>query len=162
MNYDKINQRIQALESGLVELKAGLAKLKTKLSKANSFKFDYIKMKTSFIGTYYIANDISGSGSSNLENFRYRQFESNADDDFQLQKELMCIGALAEQIDPNYKTKIDFTHRHSNKFMIFYDYPSETYTISSNSDWRALGVVYMPKDTAEKVCKILNNKLVKI
>jgi len=155
MNHDKINQRIQALESELAGLKA-------ELSKVDKFKFRYTDTETSFIGTNWVAHKTSGADPSNLENFRYRQLESNADADFQLQKELMCIGALAEQIDPNYKTKIDFTHRHSNKFMIFYDYPSETYTISSNSDWRALGVVYMPKHVAEKVCEILNNKQVEI
>lgn len=155
MNHEAINQRIQALESELAGLKA-------ELSKANTFKFDYINMKTSFIGTYCVYNDTSGSDPLKLENFRYRQLELNADADLQLQKELMCIGALAEQIDPDYKSKIDWNRTYSGKYFISYDVKNNTYVSFMRDIHRELGVVYMPKNTAEKVCEILNSKQVKI
>ena len=151
MNFETINQRIQALESELVELKA-------ELSKANNFKFDYTNMKTSFIGTYCVSNNISGSDPFNLENFRYRQTETNANADSQLQKELMCIGALAEQIDPYYKYKVRLDG--DGKYAIIHK--DSYYQVSSHSTVRYLGVVYMPKDVAKKVCEILNNKGVEL
>lgn len=154
MNHDKINQKIQALESELAELKA-------ELSKVNRFKFDYTNRKTSFIGTYCVTNNTSGSDPLNLETFRYRQTQANAAADFQLQKELMCIGALAEQIDPDYKTKLNFINR-CPRYMVYYDCINESYTITYDTNCRALGVVYMPKAVAEKVCEILNNKQVEI
>ena len=98
MNKEAINQRIQALKSELAALKAELAK-------PEKFKFRYTDTKTSFIGSYCVSHNTSGLDPYNSEHFRYRQTKENAQADFQLQKELMCIGALAEQIDPNYKNK---------------------------------------------------------
>lgn len=158
MNYDKINQRIQTLESELAGLESGLAELKAELSKANNFKFDYINMKTSFIGTYCVSNNASGSDPLDLETFRYRHLKSNADADLQLQKELMCIGALAEQIDPDYRSEVRFDG--DEKYAVIKK--DSTYQISSHHSIRYPGVVYMPIDVAEKVCEILNNKQVKI
>lgn len=154
MNHDKINQRIQALESELAGLKA-------ELSKANSFKFDYTNKKTSFIGTYFVTNNTSGSDPLNLETFRYRHLKSNADADLQLQKELMCIGALAEQIDPDYKTKVNWGID-KQFYSIHQDMETKEYQVHNAYPKRRLGVVYMPKDVAEKICKILNNKEVEL
>jgi len=154
MNKEAINQRIQALESELDKLKA-------ELSKANSFKFDYTNMKTSFIGTYCVSNNTSGSKPLLLENFRYRQLKSNADADFQLQKELMCIGALAEQIDPDYRSEVSWTFDREF-YSIQQDMKTKEYQVYCSYPKRRLGVVYMPKDTAEKVCEILNNKEIEL
>lgn len=154
MNHDKINQKIQALESELAELKA-------ELSKVDKFKFRYTDMKTSFIGAHWTANYTSGSDPLNLENFRYRQTETNAAADFQLQKELMCIGALAEQIDPDYKTKVNWGID-KQFYSIHQDMKTKEYQVHYSYPKRRLGVVYMPKDVAEKVCEILNNKQVEI
>lgn len=154
MNHYKINQRIQALESELAGLKA-------ELSKVNNFKFDYTNTKTPFIGTYCVSNNTSGSDPFSLENFRYRHLKSNADADFQLQKELMCIGALAEQINPDYRSEVSWTFDREF-YSIQQDMKTKEYQVYCSYPKRRLGVVYMPKDTAEKVCEILNNKQVKI
>lgn len=151
MNKEAINQRIQALESEL-------AKLKVELSKVDKFKFRYTDTETSFIGAHWTANYTSGSDPLNLENFRYRQTEANANADFQLQKELMCIGALAEQIDSDYKTKVKFDG--DTKYAVIYK--DDYYQVSAHNTIKYLGVVYMPKDVAEKVCEILNNKEVEL
>ena len=154
MNHDAINQRIQTLESELAGLKA-------ELNKPDKFEFKYTNGITFGISSCDILTKTTGLNCDFKNNFRHRQTKENAQADFQLQKELMCIGALAEQIDPDYKSKIDFTND-SRSYMIFYDYASKTYVIGSNREWKSLGVVYMPKDVAEKVCQILNNKQVEL
>lgn len=154
MNKEAINQRIQALESELTVLKAELAK-------PEKFKFRYTDTKTSFIGANWVAHKTSGSDPYKSEHFRYRQTETNAAADFQLQKELMCIGALAEQIDPNYKNKIKWLVD-NNFYSIQQDMQTGEYQVYPSYPKRRLGVVYMPKDVALKVCEILNNKQVEL
>ena len=151
MNQEAINKRIQALESELAGLKAEFNKLE-------KFEFDYSNSKSFRIYAEQIDknSDVSKTGK---ENFRYRQTESNAKADLQLQKELMCIGALAEQIDPDYKAKVQWGGAHNG-----YIYWSESSNKLSTgvTTTRLLGVVYTPKDVAEKVCEILNNKQVEL
>ena len=153
MNYDAINQRIQALESEL-------AGLKSELAKPEKFEFKY-KGSTYTIFTYKISKVSLSADPEFLQNFRYRQTESNAQADFQLQKELMCIGALAEQIDPNYKNRIKWLVD-NNFYSIQQDMRTGEYQVYHSYPKRSLGVVYMPKDVAEKVCDILNNKQVEL
>lgn len=151
MNQDAINQRIQAIESELAELKA-------ELNKPDKFKFKYEFSNTYNVTGHTVVQNCTGEINDALQNFRYRQTEANAKADFQLQKELMCIGALAEQIDPDYKSKIDWNCTYSGKYFISYDVKKNTYVSFMRDTHRELGVVYMPKDVAEKVCEILNNK----
>ena len=70
----------------------------------------------------------------------------------------MCIGALAEQIDPDYKNRVDWNDDKRRKYHISYDYQEKNYYVSSSMYSRVLGVVYMPQEIATKVCEILNNK----
>lgn len=154
MNHDKINQKIQALEFELAGLKA-------ELSEVDKFKFRYTYTETSFIGTTCVTHKTSGADRSSLENFRYRQTEKNANADCQLQKELMCIGALAEQIDPDYKTKVNWGID-KQFYSIHQDMETKEYQVHDSYPKRRLGVVYMPEAVAEKVCEILNNKEVEL
>lgn len=73
----------------------------------------------------------------------------------------MCIGALAEQIDPNYKNRVKWLVD-DNFYSIQQDMRTGEYQVYHSYPKRRLGVVYMPKDVAEKVCEILNNKLVEL
>lgn len=150
MNQEAINQRIQALETELAGLKA-------ELNKPEKFTFDYSNGKSFRIYAEQIDknSDVSKIGK---ENFRYRQTESNAKADLQLQKELMCIGALAEQIDPEYKFRVDWHNDKCRKYYISYDYQEKNYYVSSSIYSRMLGVVFMPQEIATQVCEILNNK----
>lgn len=158
MNKEAINKRIAALESELAGLKA-------ELNKPEKFEFKY---KTEPLWAININNveDLSKycitPADTLVSHFRYRQTEANAKADFQLQKELMCIGALAEQIDPDYKSKVNWENDSSKWFITTCDNENNKYTLSSNISWKNLGVVYMPKDVAEKVCEILNNRGVEL
>lgn len=154
MNQEAINKRIQTL-------KLELAKLEEELLGTNKFKFIYDE-SNKYIISHDAISKTSYHYSLALSNFRYRQTEANAKADFQLQKELMCIGALAEQIDPDYKSKIDWNYTYSGKYFISYDVKKNTYVSFMRNTHRELGVVYMPKDVAEKVCEILNNKGVEL
>ena len=154
MNHEAINQRIQALESELAGLKA-------ELNKPEKFEFKYSKTDNYMINYYGVHRNLHVMNKDYLQNFRYRQTEANAKADFQLQKELMCIGALAEQIDPTYKSKIP-EYKSDTYYYIYYGKESRKYCYSYDTFTRNLGVVYMPKDVAEKVCEILNNKEVEL
>jgi hypothetical protein len=149
-----INQRIQALESEL-------AGLKIELKKYEKLMFTYSNKRFN-IGNFLepIKQEIIPNNYSTTS-LNYRQLESNAKADFQLQKELMCIGALAEQIDPDYSNKVDWSND-NYKYYIAYDMHTLEYITASNTFYKRLGVVYMPKDVAEKVCEILNNKGVEL
>lgn len=155
MTKDEILKIIQDMESELAELKA-------ELNKPEKFEFKYSKIDNYMINYYGVHRNLHVMNKDYLQNFRYRQTEANAKADFQLQKELMCISALAEQIDPNYKSKIIWDGR-ANNYHIVYNYMTKEYTTSYRSALsRLLGVVYMPKDVAKKVCEILNNKEVEL
>ena len=155
MNQEAINQRIQALETELAGLKA-------ELIKPSSFNFNYKAGGTTLISSFEITTACTGADVDYLANFRYRQTEINAQADFKLQKELMCIGALADQIDPEYKSRVDWNNHACRKYHISYDHQDKVYYVSSSMYSRVLGVVFMPQDVATQVCKILNNKGVEL
>ena len=147
---DEVLQRIQALE-------LELAGLKEELNKPDKFEFKYSYKECYFIGSSWISTKMEGNDNKSLEHFRYRQTLENANADLQLEKEMMCISALAEQIDPYYKSKVQWDSLTWNYYIDF-SIPANKYFIHNSVNARSLGVVYMPKDVAEKVCEILNNK----
>ena len=150
MNQEAINQRIQALESEL-------AGLKIELNKQEKFKFKYEFSNTYHITSNTIVQNCTGEINDALQNFRYRQTESNAKADFQLQKELMCISALAEQIDPDYKSKVIWDGW-ANNYYICINHKTKEYDIS----YRSVLSRVLPQEVALKVCEILNNKGVEL
>lgn len=149
MTKDELLKIIQDMESELAGLKA-------ELNKPEKFIFVYEKGFTFKISEYSVSRGQEGKDHDYLTNFRYRQTKINAETDLQLQRELLCIGALAEQIDPDYKSKVKWLidkefysiqqDMNTGEYQVYYSYPK-----------RRLGIVYMPKDVAEKVCEILNN-----
>lgn len=149
IDKDKILERIQALELELTGLKV-------ELNKPDKIDFKYTPKECYFIGSSWVSTKMEGNDSAALEYFRYRQTLENANADLQLEKELMCIGALAEQIDSDYKSKVIWDGWTSN-FYIYLSALGGCYMVDKESCIKTLGVVYMPKDVAEKVCEILNN-----
>lgn len=152
---DEVLQRIQALE-------LELAGLKEELNKPDKFEFKYLYKECCFIGSSWVSLKMEGNDNKSLKHFRYRQTLENAESDLQLQKEMMCIGALAEQIDPDYKSRVDWYNHACRKYHISYDYQEKNYYVSSSLYSRMLGVVFMPQEVATQVCKILNNKGVEL
>lgn len=140
------------------DLKANLEALERELNKPNKFEFKYDKDNTYYISSYKIIAGYDGEDKDYLPKFRFRQKETNAEADFKLQKGLMCIGALAEQIDQDYKNRVIWDEKNEN-YYIYYD---NKYKIFYHTSMKALGVIYMPKDVAEKVSEILNNKEVEL
>lgn len=155
IDKDKTLERIQALE-------LELAGLKEELNKPDKFEFKYLYKECCFIGSSWVSPKMEGNDNKSLKHFRYRQTLENAESDLQLQKEMMCIGALAEQIDPDYKSRVDWYNHACRKYHISYDYQEKNYYVSSSLYSRMLGVVFMPQEVATQVCKILNNKGVEL
>lgn len=145
----------------LAEAKSRIEFLENELRNPEQFKFIYKEDNTYAIYSGDISGGWDGSSGDLLNNFRYRQTEVNAKADFQLQKELMCIGALAEQVDPDYKSKVSWAFDREF-YSIHQDMKTKEYQVQCSYPKRRLGVVYMPKDVAEKVCEILNNNRVTI
>ena len=154
MNQEAINKRIQALETEL-------AGLKDELNKSDNISFKYTARECCFVGSSRVTTQMDGTDKSALMYFRYRQTEANANADLQLQKELMCIGALAEQIDPDYKSKIIWGTNACN-YYIFFNNKIKKYETAYSNVMQLVGVVYMPRDVAIKVWEILNNKGVEL
>lgn len=155
MNNDAINKRIKNLEQELAGLKA---ELEVSTSK---FQCSYTVDATYFIAETETLSGYKGNQTERLEHFRYRQTEENAKADFKLQKELMCIGALAEQLDPDYKSKISWNDTNS-KVCVIFDKKTKRYSTSSNNYIRTLGTVYMPYDLALQICRILNDEQIEL
>ena len=145
----------------LAEAKSRIEFLEKELKKPNKIEFRYEKNNTYVITEVDVNDKWSVISKILLNNFRYRQTKTNAEADLMLQKELMCIGTLAEQIYPEYKSDIIWEDMDSKYFIIFNTH-SNKYIVGKSNYYRTLGVVYMPEDVAEKVCEILNNNRVKI
>lgn len=145
----------------LAEAKSRIEFLEKELKKPEQFEFIYKEDNTYYIGGCSIQNGLSGNSENLLNYFRYRQTEANAKADLQLQKELMCIGALAEQVAPDYKSKVSWTFDREF-YSIQQDMKTKEYQVYCSYPKRRLGVVYMPEDVAEKVCEILNNKKIEL
>lgn len=154
------------LQEQIEELKVKLSEMENELNKVEDEKgigitFEYPIGGTHLIKEWKVDKILHNKDFDYLSNFRYRRTESNAKADFKLQKELMCIGALADQIDPNYKDRINW--REDKEFYsIQQDMYTKEFEVHISYPKRRLGVVYMPEDVAEKVCKILNNKEVEL
>ena len=149
MNQEAINKRIQALESELAGLKA-------ELIKPEKFMFKYCNTRYNIGSLLEPIKIESITNNYSTTSFNYRKIKENAQADFQLQKELMCIGAIAEQIDPDYKSRVIWDS--TTNWVVYWSVEYEQYRVSSNNTIKYIGVVYMPKDVADKVCEILNNK----
>ena len=146
MTKEQIQEKIVKLE---IELQA----LKSELTKPIKFKLELYE-------GYRICSD--GVTEEKVEQtthtYLLRRNLLNAKADYQLKYETLNIGAIAEQLDPDYKSKLDWDDYMQPKDCICLYTPTNTYYVNSHYVYRALGVVYMPKDLAVKVCEILNNK----
>ena len=145
MTKEQIQEKIAKLETELQELKS-------ELIKPEKFEFNLEK------GYRIYSNEVSNKPEKqNKDKHLLRKVFSNASMDYHLMQETLIIGAIAEQLDPDYKSKLDWDDEQPKYFICLYT-PGKTYYVNTGYTERTLGVVHMPKDLADKVCEILNNK----
>lgn len=154
LTKEQILAKIEAAE-------AELANLKAELNKPDKFEFKYPFSASYLIGTDSTANETTGTLAAYLTHGRYRINSDNAEQAVQLNRESNLIGAIAEQIDPDFASKVLWGNDIRN-YYIEYNINSRQYVLVSTSYFKTPGVVFMPKEIAEQVCEILNSNQVSL
>jgi hypothetical protein len=154
MNANKINTQIERLEEEL-------AKLKAEANKPSQYEIEYEWGSTNLIASCRIMPGNSGTDEDFLNTGRYRSTEKFTNEHFKIQNEMMRLGALVEAvtIEMNMEDWVaDWSDGDQHKCHISYDnFSTPSYTIYVVF-LRDMGVIYMPKEVAIRVCEILNNK----
>lgn len=151
LTKEQILAKIEAAEAELANLKAELNK--------PEFKYQYYA--SFMIEKDRVINEAAGTSEFCLTNGRYRIKSDNAEQAVQLNRESNLIGAIAEQIDPDFASKVLWGGDIRN-YCIEYVISSKQYVIVSTSYFKTPGVVFMPKEVAEQVCEILNSNQVSL
>ena len=154
LTKEQILAKIEAAE-------AELANLKAELNKPNKFEFRYPFNVAYLIGMKSTTHEATGTLAAYLTHGRYRINSNNAEQAVQLNRESNLIGAIAEQIDPDFASKVVWDGDIRN-YYIEYNLNSRQYVLVSTSFFKTPGVVFMPKEVAEQVCEILNSNQVSL
>lgn len=154
LTKEQILAKIEAAE-------AELANLKAELNKPNKFEFRYSKGNTYIIDNGGILSNANGYDSLFKYLGMYRIKFANAKQAVQLNRESNLIGAIAEQIDPDFASKVLWDGDIRN-YYIEYSLNSRQYVLVSTSFFKTPGVVFMPKEVAEQVCEILKSNQVSL
>lgn len=154
LTKEQILAKIEAAEAELVNLKA-------ELSKPDKFEFKYSFSASYLIGANSIVSETTGALAAYLTHGRYRINSGNAEQAVQLNRESNLIGAIAEQIDPDFASKVLWGNDIRN-YYIDYNVNSRQYVLVSTSYFKTPGVVFMPKEVAEQVCEILNSNQISL
>jgi len=154
MNINKINTQIERLEEEL-------AKLKAEATAPRQYEIEYEWGSTNLIASCRIMPGNSGTDEDFLNTGRYRSTEKFTIEHFKIQNELMRLGALVEAvtIEMNMEDWVaDWSDGDQHKCHINYDQEDNIYGVAWRREIRDMGVIHMPKEVAERVCEILNNK----
>lgn len=154
LTKEQILAKIEAAEAELVNLKA-------ELNKPDKFEFKYPYCNSFLIDKDHVINEVTGTCKSYLTNGMYRAKLNNAKQAVQLNRESNLIGAIAEQIDPDFASKVLWGNDIKN-YYIKYNINNKQYVIVSTSYFKTPGVVFMPKEVAEQVREILNSDQVSL
>lgn len=154
LTKEQILAKIEAAE-------AELANLKAELNKPDKFEFKYPLGCTFIIDDGIIHENANGCDSLFIHSGRYRINSNNAEQAVRLNRESNLIGAIAEQIDPDFASKVLWGGDIRN-YCIEYVISSKQYVLVSTSYFKTPGVVFMPKEVAEQVCEILNSNQVSL
>jgi len=154
MNANKINTQIEKLEQEL-------AKLKAEATVPSQYELEYERGDAFLVGSYGVTNRVTGKNDDYLKAGRYRSTEKFANEHLNIQNEMLRLGALVEAVTIGLGMEDwveDWNDKHQYKYRIEYDYKSNKYVINMRWTVKAVGVIYVPKEVAERVCEILNNK----
>jgi hypothetical protein len=154
MNINKINEQIERLEQELVKLKADA-------TAPSQYELEYEAGNTNLIGIYRTIQGNSGIDRDYLNTGRYRSTEKFTNEHFQTQNEMMRLGALIEAVTIELGMEdwvADWNNYRQSKHYVTYDCAINKYCLDCWWTYRTMGVIYMPREVAERVCEILNNE----
>jgi hypothetical protein len=154
MNICKINTQIERLEQEL-------AKLKAEANKHSKYELEYKNGDTFLISNRTVMGEAAGQSNGLLKAGRYRKTLKYANEHFKTQNEMMRLGALIEAvtIEMNMEYWVaDWNNYRQSKHYVTYDCAINKYCLDCWWTYRTMGVIYMPREVAERVCEILNNE----
>ena len=121
---------------------------------------EYPYDKTFILGYTCISSGNCGNDATHKDFGVYRKFRENAERDFSLKTQLLKLGALVEAIQEELDDKFvpDWENKDQEKYYIDYFYRKKLFSVvASYTRLRAsVGVLYMSKQVANRVEKILN------
>ena len=154
MDICKINTQIERLEQEL-------AKLKAEATAPSQYEIEYEAGSTYLIGSYRTIPGKSGTDNDFLNSGRYRKTLKFANEHCKTQNEMMRLGALIEAVTIELGMEdwvADWNDSSQSKHHVQYAYKDNKYYLDYWLTFRIIGVIYIPKKVAERVCEILNNK----
>jgi len=154
MNINKINEQIERLEQEL-------AKLKAEATTTSKYEIEYEAGNTNLIGNYRTIQGNSGTDEDYLNTGRYRKTLKFANEHFKTQNEMMRLGALIEAVTIELGMEdwvADWDNEDQTKYFVHYAHEDSKYYLDYWWTAKTSGVIHMPKEVAERVCEILNNK----
>jgi len=133
----------EKLQQDINEIKEKLSEMEAELQIKNKFEFVYEDGKTYFIGSYSTEVDYIVSKEC-VEYGRYRKTKQSAEKALLLQKEVMRLHSLVEQLDGE-----------NGNFFIFEQFGAwKTGKILYNDFYP--GMVLMSEKCANEICRMLN------
>jgi hypothetical protein len=154
MDICKINTQIERLEEEL-------AKLKAEATAPSQYEIEYECGDAFYIGSYIISEKITRFIDSCLNTGRYRSTEKFANEHFNIQTEMMRLGALVEAVTIELGMEdwvADWNDDSQPKYYVDCDCKGNKYYSDCWWTLKTTGVIYVPEKVAERVCEILNNK----
>lgn len=154
MDKNKLQQQIEEMEAKLTDMKA-------ELNKPKFFKWEYksgctFQLFRSYVGNGYTVEDES------LRHGRYRKTKANAERSLERNRVANRLEALVEQLDSEWVA--DWSNSKEDKCIILKDYGmgNAIYKYCIYGSKYSPSQVYMSKDTALKICEMLNNKEIEL
>jgi hypothetical protein len=152
MNANKINTQIERLEEEL-------AKLKAEANKPSKYELEYERGDAFLVGSYGVTNRVTGKNDDYLKTGRYRSTEKFANEHFNIQAEMMRLGALIEAVTIGMNMEdwvADWNDEDQYKCCV--NICDNRYVAECWVTTKTIGAIYVPEEVAIRVCEILNNK----
>ena len=154
MNINKINTQIEKLEQELTKLKA-------EATAPSQYEIEYEDGDTFLISNRTVIGEAAGQSNGLLKAGRYRKTLKFANEHFKTQNEMMRLGALIEAVTIELGMEdwvADWDNEDQTKYFVHYAHEDSKYYLDYWWTAKTSGVIHMPKEVAERVCEILNNK----
>lgn len=116
--------------------------------------------KTFIIGSICVSSENYGNSTTHKDFGIYRKFRENAERDFALKTQSLKLGALVEAVQEELDDKFepDWENKGQEKYYIDYFYRKKSFSVVASYTYlrASIGVLYMSKQVADRVVKILD------